>query len=104
MVRAGEVDAVMKGRLHTYELMHAVVAPGVGLPTARRMSHVFVMDVPAYPRPLFITDAALNISPDLEPKRDILQNPIDLAHALAIQPPNAPSPPPLTPLTPNLPS
>ena len=87
MVRAGEVDAVMKGSLHTDELMHAVVAPGVGLATARRMSHVFVMDVPAYPRPLFITDAALNIYPDLETKRDIVQNAIDLAHALGIQAP-----------------
>ena len=87
MVRAGEVDAVMKGSLHTDELMHAVVAPGVGLATARRMSHVFVMDVPTYPRPLFITDAALNIYPDLETKRDIVQNAIDLARALGIQAP-----------------
>jgi phosphotransacetylase/acyl dehydratase len=87
MVRAGEVDALMKGSLHTDELMHAVVAPGIGLATARRMSHVFVMDVPTYPRPLFITDAALNIYPDLETKRDIVQNAIDLAHALSIQTP-----------------
>jgi len=67
--------------------MHAVVAPGVGLATARHMSHVFVMDVPAYPRPLFITYAALNIYPDLETKRDIVQNAIDLARALGIQAP-----------------
>ena len=87
MARAGEVDALMKGSLHTDELMHAVVAPGIGLGTARRMSHVFVMDVPAYPRPLFITDAALNISPDLETKRDIVQNAIDLAHVLGIETP-----------------
>ncbi len=85
MARAGEVDALMKGSLHTDELMHAVVAPGIGLGTARRMSHVFVMDVPAYPRPLFITDAALNIYPDLEAKRDIVQNAIDLAHVLGIE-------------------
>jgi len=85
MVRAGEADAVMKGSLHTDELMQAVVAPGIGLATARRMSHVFVMDVPTYPRPLFITDAALNIYPDLETKRDIVQNAIDLAHALGLQ-------------------
>ncbi len=87
MARAGEVDAVMKGSLHTDELMQAVVAPGIGLQTSRRMSHVFVMDVPAYPRPLFITDAALNISPDLEVKRDIVQNAIDLAHVLGIKTP-----------------
>ncbi len=87
MARAGEVDAVMKGSLHTDELMHAVVATGSGLQTSRRMSHVFVMDVPAYPRPLFITDAALNISPDLEAKRDIVQNAIDLAHVLGIKTP-----------------
>ena len=87
MARAGEVDALMKGSLHTDELMHAVVAPGTGLGTARRMSHVFVMDVPAYPRPLLITDAALNISPDLEAKRDIVQNAIDLAHVLGIETP-----------------
>jgi phosphate acetyltransferase len=84
MARAGQVDAVMKGSLHTDELMHAVVAPGAGLSTDRRMSHVFVMDVPAYPRPLFITDAALNVEPDLQDKRDIVQNAIELAHALGI--------------------
>jgi len=82
LARAGEVDAVMKGSLHTDELMHAVLAPNIGLSTARRMSHVFVLDVPAYPRPLFITDAALNIYPDLEAKCDIVQNAIDLAHIL----------------------
>ncbi|MGB8344634.1 MAG: bifunctional enoyl-CoA hydratase/phosphate acetyltransferase [Ktedonobacteraceae bacterium] len=87
MARAGEVDAVMKGNLHTEELMHAAVAPTVGLTTERRMSHVFVMDVPTYPRPLFITDAALNISPDLSAKRDIVQNAIDLAHVLGIETP-----------------
>jgi phosphotransacetylase/acyl dehydratase len=87
LARAGEVDALMKGSLHTDELMHAVVAPGIGLSTARRMSHVFVLDVPTYPRPLFITDAALNIYPDLEAKRDIVQNAIDLAHVLGIKMP-----------------
>jgi len=87
MARAGGVDAVMKGSLHTEELMHAAVAPTVGLTTERRMSHVFVMDVPTYPRPLFITDAALNISPDLSAKRDIVQNAIDLAHVLGIETP-----------------
>jgi len=87
MVRAGEVNAIMKGSLHTDELMHAVLAPHVGLSTARRMSHVFVMDVPTYPRLLLITDAALNIAPDLEAKRDIVQNAIDLAHVLGIETP-----------------
>jgi phosphotransacetylase/acyl dehydratase len=87
MARAGEVDAVMKGSLHTDELMHFVVAPRTGLSTDRRMSHVFVLDVPAYPRMLFITDAALNIYPDLEEKRDIVQNAIDLAHVLGIETP-----------------
>jgi phosphate acetyltransferase len=87
LARAGEVDALMKGSLHTDELMQAAVAPGIGLATARRMSHVFVLEVPTYPRPLFITDAALNIYPDLEAKRDIVQNAIDLAHVLGIQMP-----------------
>jgi phosphate acetyltransferase/phosphate butyryltransferase len=87
LARAGEVDAVMKGSLHTDELMHAVLAPNIGLSTARRMSHVFVLDVPSYPRPLFITDAALNIYPDLEAKCDIVQNAIDLAHILGIPTP-----------------
>jgi phosphotransacetylase len=89
LARAGAVDAVMKGSLHTDELMHAAVARGTGLATDRRMSHVFVMDVPAYPRPLLITDAALNIEPDLEAKRDIVQNAIDLAHTLDIAEPKA---------------
>ncbi len=87
MARAGEVDALMKGSLHTEELMHEVVDPRIGLGTNRRMSHVFVLDVPLYPRPLFITDAALNIYPDLETKCDIVQNAIDLAHVLGIETP-----------------
>lgn len=65
--------------------MEAVVAHDTGLRTARRVSHVFVLDVPAYPRPLLITDAAINIYPDLETKRDIVQNAIELAHALGIE-------------------
>jgi phosphotransacetylase/acyl dehydratase len=87
LARAGKVDALMKGSLHTDEFMHAVLAPGIGLATGRRMSHVFGMEVPAYPRPLFLTDAALNIYPDLESKQDIVQNAIDLAHALGIETP-----------------
>ena len=84
MARAGEVEALMKGSLHTDELMGAVVADGTGLRTDRRISHVFVMDVPTYPKPLLVTDAAVNIHPDLETKRDICQNAIDLAHVLGI--------------------
>jgi phosphate acetyltransferase/phosphate butyryltransferase len=87
MARAGEVDALMKGSLHTDELMGAVLAPSIGLATARRMSHVFVLDVPAYPRPLYLTDAALNVTPDLVAKRDIVQNAIDLLHVLGIASP-----------------
>ena len=68
----------MKGSLHTDELMRAVTASATGLRTARRISHVFVMDVPTYPETLFITDAAINIFPDLDAKRDIVQNAIDL--------------------------
>ncbi len=86
MGRAGEVAALMKGSLHTDELMGAAVAED-GLRTARRMSHVFVMDVPAYDRLLLISDAAINIGPDLDCKRDIVQNAIDLAHALGITAP-----------------
>lgn len=87
LARAGDVEAPMKGSLHTDELMHAVLVPKIGLVTGRRMSHVFVMDVPTYPRPLFITDAALNIEPDLATKRDIVQNAIDLAHILGVERP-----------------
>jgi len=87
MARSGKVEALMKGSLHTDELMHAVVDPESGLRTGRRMSHVFAIDAPNYPRPLFITDAALNIFPTLEVKRDIVQNAIDLAHALGIPEP-----------------
>jgi phosphotransacetylase len=87
MVRAGEVEALMKGSLHTDELMHEVMADSTGLRTDRRISHVYLFDVPAYPRPLFITDAAINIAPGLCDKRDICQNAIDLAHVLGIATP-----------------
>jgi phosphate acetyltransferase/phosphate butyryltransferase len=87
MARSGKVEALMKGSLHTDELMRAVVSPQNGLRSARRMSHVFAIDAPNYPRPLFITDAALNIFPTLEDKRDIVQNAIDLCHALGIAQP-----------------
>jgi phosphotransacetylase/acyl dehydratase len=84
MARAGKVEALMKGALHTEELMGAVVDGDQGLRTARRISHVFVIDAPGYPRPLFVTDAAINVYPTLDDKRDIVQNAIDLAHALGI--------------------
>jgi phosphate acetyltransferase len=87
MARAGEVEALMKGSLHTDELMNAVVDSVSGLRTARRVSHVFVMDVPTYPKPLLITDAAINIYPDLDTKRDICQNAIDLAQVLGVNRP-----------------
>lgn len=87
LARAGKVQALMKGKLHTDELMSAAVARDTGLRTERRMSHIFALDVPHYPRLLFVTDAAINIQPDLDTKRDIVQNAIDLAHALKINEP-----------------
>jgi phosphate acetyltransferase/phosphate butyryltransferase len=87
LARAGKAEALMKGSLHTEELMHEVVARDTGLRTARRVSHVFALDVPAYPRPLFLTDAAINIYPELQDKRDIVQNAIDLARAMGIETP-----------------
>lgn len=82
MVCSGEAKLLMKGSLHTDELMHAVIADNTGLRTARRLSHVYLMDVPGYARPLLVTDAAINIAPSLADKRDIIQNAIDLAHVL----------------------
>ncbi len=87
LARAAEVEALMKGSLHTDELMAAVVPSAAGLRTSRRISHVFVMDVPSYPRMLLITDAAINIYPKLEEKVDIVQNAIDLARVLGIEQP-----------------
>ena len=84
MVRAGRVEALMKGSLHTDELMAAVVPRQTGIRTARRISHCFIMDVPNHPDALIITDAAVNIAPTLEEKVDIVQNAIDLAHALGV--------------------
>jgi phosphate acetyltransferase len=82
LVREGRAEMLMKGSLHTDELMSAVVAHDTGLRTARRISHCYVMDVPALERAVIITDAAVNIFPTLEDKVDIIQNAIDLAHAL----------------------
>jgi phosphotransacetylase/acyl dehydratase len=87
LARSGDVGLLMKGDLHTSDLMHAVVAADIGLRTARRISHVYLMDVPEYPRPLLITDAAINIAPNLMDKAGILQNAIDLAHIIGIKQP-----------------
>jgi phosphate acetyltransferase/phosphate butyryltransferase len=84
MARAGDVDALLQGALHTDELMQAVLDRETGLRTGHRVSHVFAMDVPAFPRPLFLTDTAINIRPGLEDKRDIVQNAIGLVRALGI--------------------
>ncbi len=84
LVTAGKVEALMKGSLHTDELMGAVVSRQSGIRTARRISHCFIMDVPGHPDPLIITDAAVNIAPDLDEKADIIQNAIDLAHAMGL--------------------
>lgn len=85
--RSGDAQALMKGSLHTDELLKPAMARDTGLRTARRISHVFIMDTPAYARTLLITDAAINITPELEDKVHIVQNAIDLAHALGIPEP-----------------
>jgi phosphate acetyltransferase len=85
LVREGKAEALMKGSLHTDELMGAVVAHDSGMRTERRISHCFIMDVPGHAAPLIITDAAVNIAPTLEEKVDIVQNAIDLAHAIGLE-------------------
>ncbi|MBY0338337.1 MAG: bifunctional enoyl-CoA hydratase/phosphate acetyltransferase, partial [Acetobacteraceae bacterium] len=84
MAREGEVAALMKGSLHTDDLLAEVVSREGALRGERRLSHVFLMDVPSYPKPLLVTDAAVNIAPDLMAKADILQNAVDFARALGI--------------------
>ena len=84
LIREGKGELLMKGSLHTDELMHAVASSTTGLRTARRISHMLVMDVPTYPEVLFITDAAINIFPDLDAKRDIVQNAIDFFTQLGL--------------------
>ncbi|HEX6945024.1 MAG TPA: bifunctional enoyl-CoA hydratase/phosphate acetyltransferase [Casimicrobiaceae bacterium] len=84
LVRTGQAELLMKGSLHTDELLGAVVSREHGLRTGRRMSHVFIMDVPTYHKVLVVTDAAINIAPTLEDKADILQNAIDLAVSLGV--------------------
>lgn len=87
LAAAGKVSALMKGAIATNELMRACVAPGTGLRTERRMSHIFVMQTPAWPTWLLISDGGLNIAPDLMTKRWIVQNAIDLARAIGIATP-----------------
>ena len=104
LVREGRTEALMKGKLHTDELMEAIVDHTTGLRTERRMSHVFALDVPSYPRPLFVTDAAINIDPDIDVLRDIVQNAIDLAHALGMDEPKVALLSAVETVTPKLPS
>jgi phosphate acetyltransferase len=87
LVRQGQAELLMKGSLHTDELLGAVVAREMGLRTGRRISHVFIMDVPTYHKVLIVTDAAINIAPALEDKVDICQNAIDLAVSLGVATP-----------------
>lgn len=84
LARRGKIHALMKGALHTDELMVAIVREGVGLRTDRRISHVFVIDAPTYHKLLLVTDAAINIAPTLDIKRDIVRNAVDLAHAIGL--------------------
>lgn len=87
LIREGKAEILMKGSLHTDELMSAIVSREGGLRTARRISHVFIMDVPTYHKVLLVTDAAINIAPTLEDKVDICQNAIDLAVSLGLEKP-----------------
>jgi phosphotransacetylase len=87
LVRNGKAELLMKGSLHSDELLGAVVARDTGLRTARRVSHAFIMDVPTYHKVLVVTDAAINIAPDLEAKADIVRNAIDLAIAIGVDKP-----------------
>ena len=88
LARAGEVESLMKGSLHTDEIMGAIVPSASGMRTSRRISHALVMDVPTYHKMFVMTDAAVNIVPTLADKKDIIQNAIDLMHALGIEKPN----------------
>ncbi|MEI7430413.1 MAG: bifunctional enoyl-CoA hydratase/phosphate acetyltransferase [Betaproteobacteria bacterium] len=87
LIRNGDAEAIMKGSLHTDELMAEIISRAAGLRTSSRISHVFLMDVPTYPRPIMITDAAINIAPDLDEKAHIIQNAIHLAHIIGIPEP-----------------
>jgi len=104
LVRSGEASLLMKGSLHTDELMHEVVARATGLRSGRRISHVFIMEVPTYAEPLFITDAAINIFPDLETKADIIRNVIDLHLGLGLGEPRVAILSAVEQVTPSIPS
>jgi phosphate acetyltransferase len=104
LVRAGRAELLMKGSLHSDELLAAVTKRETGLRTARRISHVFIMDVPTHAQTLFITDAAVNIAPDLLAKRDIVQNAIDLYAGLGLGTPKVAILSAVETVTPNIPS
>jgi phosphate acetyltransferase len=104
LVRRGEAELLIKGSLHTDELMAEVVAHDTGLRTERRISHVFLMDVPTYHKVLFVTDAAINIFPTLEDKVDICRNAIDLARAIGIRLPKVAILSAVETVTPKIPS
>jgi phosphate acetyltransferase len=104
LVRSGKAQLLMKGSLHSDEILGAVAKRETGLRTARRISHVFVMDVPTHPQTLFITDAAVNIAPDLLAKRDIIQNAIDLFAGLGLGTPNVAILSAVETVTPSIPS
>jgi len=104
LIRESKGELLMKGSLHTDELMHQVAASKTGLRTARRISHVFIMDVPTYPETLFITDAAINIFPDLDAKRDIIQNVVDLCNQVGIGTPRVAILSAVETVTPKIPS
>jgi phosphate acetyltransferase len=104
MVRCGEAETLMKGSLHTDELLHEVVKKEGGLRTERRLSHCFLMAVPTYARPVILTDAAINILPTLEDKADICQNAIELAHALGVAQPKVAVLSAVETVTPKIPS
>jgi len=104
LVRTGRAELLMKGSLHTDELMSEVMKRDTGLRTGRRVSHAFIMDVPTYPKPLVISDAAINILPTLEDKCDIVQNAIDLVRALGIEQPKVAILSAVETVTPKIPS
>ena len=104
MVRAGEAEMLMKGSLHTDELLHEVMRKEGGLRTERRLSHCFLIAVPTYPRPIIVTDAAINILPTLEEKADIVQNAIELAHSIGIAEPKVAVLSAVETVTPKIPS
>ena len=104
LVRTGKADLLMKGSLHTDEVLAEVVKRETGLRTGRRISHVFVMDVPGHAHTLFVTDAAVNIAPDLEAKRDIIQNAIDLYVGLGLGTPKVAILSAVETVTPSIPS